>query len=247
MIEIDHLSWSSLKAFRKSPAHYLQYLRREVEPTDAMLLGSLIHCLILEPKTLNDKYYVMPKADRRTKEGKLVYEEALRAAGDKNVISEDLLSTAQNVATAFAREAKIQITNPEVKLEWTHHSGFKILSYVDAIEDNFFVELKSTKDADPKTFQRQAYYDGYIHQMALYNAGIREKFNMDLPGRLVAVETSAPYGVSVHHLEVELLHKVYQDVEAIISEFKEWYEEQPQVSYSAKSWNGIFTFDFKIL
>ncbi len=43
------LSYSALSAFGKSPNHLLRYWSKKFEPTSAMMLGSLIHKIILEP------------------------------------------------------------------------------------------------------------------------------------------------------------------------------------------------------
>ena len=49
----DHLSYSALTQFKKSPNHLLAYWEGKQTRTDAMLFGSLIHKIILEPETLS--------------------------------------------------------------------------------------------------------------------------------------------------------------------------------------------------
>jgi hypothetical protein len=66
----DYLSYSALKAFAKSPNHYLQYVNREFVETPAMVLGSALHCAVLEPNEYGKRYTIAPKFDRRTKAGK---------------------------------------------------------------------------------------------------------------------------------------------------------------------------------
>jgi hypothetical protein len=46
----SHLSYSSLKAFKKSPIDFINYKMGKKETTDAMLFGSMLHCLVLEPQ-----------------------------------------------------------------------------------------------------------------------------------------------------------------------------------------------------
>ena len=51
----DYLSYSALKAFAKSPNHYLQYVQREFQETNAMkrsldkeqILHSLTNCMAM--------------------------------------------------------------------------------------------------------------------------------------------------------------------------------------------------------
>ena len=69
----DYVSLSALKAFAKSPNHYIQYIHRKREPSTAMTLGSAIHCALLEPQELNKRYAFLPDINRRTKAGKEAY------------------------------------------------------------------------------------------------------------------------------------------------------------------------------
>ena len=66
------VSASHLHAIARSPYHYWsRYLdpnRKPVEPTAAMRLGSLVHCAVLEPDELSQRYSVC--GPRNTKAGK---------------------------------------------------------------------------------------------------------------------------------------------------------------------------------
>lgn len=50
------LSFSSLKQFAKSPEHFIRYKLREFKPSPAMKFGSLVHCVILEPDKVPERY-----------------------------------------------------------------------------------------------------------------------------------------------------------------------------------------------
>lgn len=54
-----HLSFSSLKAFRQSPRHFLRYKLRKFEPTKAMNEGSVIDILLTEPNKLSSKVLII--------------------------------------------------------------------------------------------------------------------------------------------------------------------------------------------
>jgi len=68
------LSSHGLMKLLKSPAHYKHALENRREPTDAMIFGTLVHLVILEPDSLS-QIYVSPVVDRRLKEGKAAYAE----------------------------------------------------------------------------------------------------------------------------------------------------------------------------
>lgn len=53
-----HLSFSSLKAFGKSPKHFIQYKLEKFEPTPAMKFGTLVHAAILEPDKFDNDFVV---------------------------------------------------------------------------------------------------------------------------------------------------------------------------------------------
>lgn len=75
------LNWSRLAAIARSPAHYRHALAHPVEPTPAMVLGTLAHLATLEADVYAATVLVAPaKPDGRTKLGKAA--QAGRAALD---------------------------------------------------------------------------------------------------------------------------------------------------------------------
>ena len=74
--DIPGISSHRLIAMQTSPAHcWRQYLdpdRKPEEPSDALKLGMLVHCLALNPHTFDDEFLVADY-DRRSKAGKARY------------------------------------------------------------------------------------------------------------------------------------------------------------------------------
>lgn len=58
-LAVDALSSSGLKLLARSPWHYSN--RVEIDPTPAMLRGTLAHCAVLEPDAMAQRYVVMPE------------------------------------------------------------------------------------------------------------------------------------------------------------------------------------------
>ena len=61
----------------KTPMHFLYESTHPKEDTPALAFGRATHKAILEPETFYDEFVEGIKVDRRTKEGKAVYEEFL--------------------------------------------------------------------------------------------------------------------------------------------------------------------------
>lgn len=79
---ITHLSFSRLKALAESPRELRAYLERDKEPTKAMIMGSLVDCLLFEPEKIEARYYVMPEIVAITKDGRIA-ENPLQTADGK--------------------------------------------------------------------------------------------------------------------------------------------------------------------
>jgi hypothetical protein len=59
------LSFSSMKEFSKSPAHFLHYKNKTRTPsTPAQAFGKLVHTMLLEPSEVAARYAVAPKVNR---------------------------------------------------------------------------------------------------------------------------------------------------------------------------------------
>ncbi|MEM2138821.1 MAG: hypothetical protein QXM96_01585, partial [Candidatus Woesearchaeota archaeon] len=72
------ISATDLKNFSKSPNvfYYKKYIEEKTQ-TESLLLGTALHCAILETNVFLDKYFLLPEIDKRTKIGKDLYNEIL--------------------------------------------------------------------------------------------------------------------------------------------------------------------------
>lgn len=170
-----HLSHSSLEAFIKSPAHFIQYKTRMKEKTPAMLFGQLFHCMVLEPDEVEERFAVAPNCDRRTKEGKAEYSAFLLECGSREIVSHSDFETAARMKEAvYANDASSwvldRITRTEVKVEW-NQGGFQWVGFQDGAGDGVLLDLKTIADADPRKVERAIRYEGYARQAAHYTIG----------------------------------------------------------------------------
>lgn len=196
------ISASGLKLFMRSPMHYWSaYLdpnRKPTKPTEAMKLGTAVHCAILEPEHFDSRYVVLPEdINLRTTEGKAL--KAAMIAGGAEVIDADDYARIKTMAANFraTKEAQDLFSQPhhvEVSI-FAEVNGVKCKCRPDLITDSFAstLDVKSTKDASKEEFGKSAWNLGYHIQSAFYRRVIREATGADTAFSFGCVESSAPY------------------------------------------------------
>lgn len=237
-----YLSYSSLSNFRKSPRHFIDYKLFGTDDTDSILLGKVLHCLVLEPQTFNDKYISAPECDRRTKEGKAIYAQFLEQAKDKTVVSNTIYSNAVEMAISVLSndQSKILIDNAlykEKRIDWERY-GFKFLSFLDGEGEDYVFDLKSMPDADPKKVQREILNRGLWMQGGMY----LEALEQDKDYYIIAVDKKG--NVSVHLLMKSLIDYGKSEFKRLCGDFEDCLSTNSWLkSYEYRSHNGIYPID----
>lgn len=203
------LSYSSLKEFRKSPRHFIKYLTEPYERTEAMILGSVVDCLTLEPEKFDKRFLVWEKFDRRSNDAKQKYSELLTSAQEnkQTLVTMETVEQAKRCVSALMDNEQSRILiegrrKVQVRLKWTDRdSRLPMIGYVDfdteAWGQGFIVDLKTATSADPDEFNRAAGKLDYQLQTGTYLSGYpRCFFKFPLMVFLV-VETDDPFNVSV--------------------------------------------------
>lgn len=226
------LSYSALKAFRKSPKHYMLYLTQPRVQTDAMLLGTVVECLTLEPDRFEKRFMVIPKLNLRTNDGKAERERLMILAQKQNLtlIDEETKELAEKCRTALmdhsvSRTIIEHKRHTQVKLAWNHKpTGIPMIGYVDfeskAWETDFIIDLKTTANADPDEFVKQAAKLDYHIQAGAYLDGYpRCKFTFPQMA-FVAVETDDPFNVSVFFCDNQYTDRARDEFHGSVNAFK---------------------------
>lgn len=139
-LTITHLSFTRLKNLAHSPKKLLKYLTQDYERTDAMVEGSLLDCLLFEPDMFDARFYAVEKPDRRTKEGKALWEAAQEAAGSRELISTEQLNAAKFLETSIRENSTVAfqgLLNPDF-FKFQVECSFKYKGFLH----------KGVKDAD---------------------------------------------------------------------------------------------------
>lgn len=200
---------TGLRALLVSPAHY-QALGYS-EQTPAQRFGTLVHTLTLEPHTVPDRYVAAPNVDRRTRDGKAEWAAFQEAAGAREIVDAETLSSATACATAIAAHRVGRLIRAASRIEepifWEDAvTGIRCKARPDAIAEygvTMAIDVKTTRDASPRGFQRAIATYGYHVQAAHYleacaAAGIEAR------GFLFAcVESAPPHHVAAYLLDAE--------------------------------------------
>lgn len=216
----DYLSYSQIKAFAKSPNHYLAYLTQQFAPSADMILGTAIHCHILEPDEFGTRYVVQPKVDKRTSAGK---EQAAQFEAELNgriALSPDDMGTIMKVHEQVmenepARQLLRNTMREVTKVDGIFGRRFKAIA--DVVGDGYVADVKSCKDASPEAFMRQAHNLEYHLQAAIYC----ELFEVDR-FYWIACETVAPYNVQVYIQDPVALFSARNRLAELLRKFDEW-------------------------
>ena len=204
-----------VRCFIDSPARYnalyVAHSDPKPEPTPDMILGTWVHCLVLEPAEWDARYAVQPqKWDRRKTEEKKAWQEWVESIGTREVIEWDSipkLNLAQNMATAV-RNSSLAMNylgdygEREISFRWQDkRSGLTLKVRLDNLEGNWIADLKTAADPSPKGFARAVVNHGYDIQAALY----LEAVNLWEPGQrhdfyFVCVGKTPPHDVWVHQM-----------------------------------------------
>jgi len=201
------LSYSSLKQFRKSPKHYIQYLTKPFAPSAEMMLGTLVHTLTLEPEEFEKRYmlYVKPTGTGSVAAKNNLIDIANQAK--RILITQEEVDTAKIIHQALMdhEQSRILIENRrkvEINLRWRHkETNLPLTGKIDfesrAWDTDFILDLKTSRDSDPDEFLKQAVKLDYHMQVGSYSDGYPRKFFKFPNFMFIVVETVEPYNVSV--------------------------------------------------
>lgn len=205
--EIKAVNWSSLRHMITSPLLYRWRIDNPEPPKTTFTLGSAIHCAILEPEKLDARYAVFDG----TRRGKAWDEWQAEHPGVES-LKPDEMARVQSVAHAVLshKEASriLRGGRAEEVTEWTDpETGIKCKGRLDYTRPDFIVDLKSSRDVDPRRFSRSAAEYSYHGQVSFYGDGatVAGKIPGDHPPYIVAMQSDEPFDVAVYELPQEVI------------------------------------------
>jgi hypothetical protein len=177
----------------RSPLHYLA---AEVESTSAIEKGSAVHSIVLGGRP------VVSWEEGRPRRGKDYDAFAADNPGAMILTASDYAKS-QAIASAVMRHDLAMTVlqgRREIPLDWSV-AGRACAGTIDVLSDTFVTELKCTVSAEPSKVMWQALRMGWFAQLPWYMDGA-EASGACAPttGYIVAVESAAPYAVTVNRL-----------------------------------------------
>lgn len=205
------ISASKLSQLRRSVTRYEYAQANKIESTDAMEFGRAFHCAILTPEIFESSYIVEPKIDKRTKEGKIAYEEFLKQSEGKELIAQKDYDTLRGMRDAC--HANVAITQllkkseKEVAMLW-YDDKILCKGKADILNANdvIIADIKTTDDCRPHAFRRTLAKYFYDRAAAFYLDGATQltgvKFELFA---YVVIEKEPPYDLGLYVLDRETI------------------------------------------
>lgn len=218
--KLEALSASGAKELLRSPAHYRYWKDNPKEPTAAMVFGTVVHALILEPDWPVGRIVSIKKENWTTKEGKIEKEQLQRLG--LPIISEQDFDRALRVREAVIGHDGVSEmldgTQREKNYQWTGYSAnVACKAGVDAVGPAGIIDIKTTIDASPDGFARRIRSLNYHLQAAHYIDGVSHVDGVMHSFTFIAVETSPPYAVACYQLDRNALSAGHATMDRIAS------------------------------
>lgn len=202
---ISAISSSLLKCIHRKTVRHA--LTEEFVETPQMLLGRVAHSLLLEPEAFEDEFSVLPKIDRRTKEGKAIYKAFEDKSINKTIITQETYDKAKEITRSVLGHdiARAMLAGGEGEYSYIiedEETGITRKCRPDYLNGEAVIDIKTTSDASYEGFAKQIGSLGYHLQAAFYldvlNKSEDKKFSEFY---FIAVENKAPYAVAVYKLD----------------------------------------------
>jgi hypothetical protein len=220
---------TALESLRKYNRMYVDLDPPEKRQTPEQLLGSVVHCLLLEPEAFDSIYCVRPDVDGRTVEGKKALAEFRSKQPGKMEISFDVHEKAKLMHAVLMQEDEVQSllagSVKERAILWdVEDLTFKckpdIFYPCEQLEFDWVIDYKTSSDPTPENWLPDTRFGpistyGYDLQGAHYTAGVVEYTNKPCRFGTIVQGTSDPFDVFLYDLTSRIPRGHGKRVEAI--------------------------------
>jgi hypothetical protein len=221
--KIDALNGSAIVHMRKSPMHYRYTADNPQPPTEAMILGTATHQLILEPDRVGDFAVWGEQESEKVRRGQ-VWEAFKAMHAGKLIVTKAQRDSMIGMAVAARKNVPVmKYANlkgeTEVVMVWDDKVyGRRMKGRIDKLiaKGHVIFDLKTTRDCGKYRFGGQAYTLGYHIKMAIYASGYRTLTNHEPKMVLGAIESKAPHESAVYRITTDILLQGYDDLNVLM-------------------------------
>ena len=244
---IKALSNSSLSVLKRSPTEFYKRFvtedpkeRMTVEESGAMILGSAVHMLALEPERFDAQYVVLdgpinksldpPKPYGRKTNAFDKWLDAEMKQQTRKVLVREEFAESLAIAKAFQAHptiAAIMASRAEKLFESEYAMEYEIGD--DKVEmkckidfvcpsERLIIDLKTTSDPSPYAWSWSAEDFGYHRQAAIYSDAMQAKYGEPFKFFFGVVRSKEPYEAAVYELDAESIQRGRSEYKALIKE-----------------------------
>jgi hypothetical protein len=251
---------SRLSRLRQSPAHLKAYMDEPPAETDALFLGKAIHTAVLEPDQLILRYTVAEQCVATKKDldrcanvgsffdcgaGWLCGVHRRQGTGQidtsRVVLKPDEFEMCEGIRDSMraSRSARSLLTGPgdaEFSVIW-HDSLTGVLCkgrfdrHSPTIAGGAIVDIKTTRDASERAFERSIFEHGYHRQAAMYLDAARVLGIAAEHFVILAVEKARPYAVAAYRLTDGAIDAGRQQITRLLRSYADCVEKNVWPAY----------------
>ena len=235
------LSFSSIKAYSQSPAHFVAYKKRQQHETPAMRFGTAVHMATLEPKEFENAYKVLT-----VRRGTAAYKALVEQHPNATWLSQseyDEVTRLRDAVLAHPVASQLLGDCTAFEQELTGNVlGLPFRGFADGVGPSYVVDLKTTQKGGPRDFTSDAYRQKYHVQGYIYTCLLSQALGRQIGEHwLIAVEKTSPYVVTCYKLTPEYLKRGQEELQKLVDSFRQW-DGTPN-GYDARTAFGHFTLD----
>lgn len=206
--EVDAVNHSLLKYIDISLKSFFWHKENKQKETDAMIFGTLIHCLILEKEKFDDRYIIIPDLDKRTK----AYKDIIEQHKDKIVVKQEDFELAKMMCDNVLNKKCFNLLTSdlveyETELYWRDDlTGLDCKGIADIFippnskfKNGMVVDIKTISSMNKFSL----YNYSYLTQAAFYCKGLKIIRDLkDYPAFcFIVIEKEAPYDCKFYILQ----------------------------------------------
>ena len=241
---IKALSNSSLSVLKRSPTEFhKRFVTGEMKgrESDAMLLGSAVHMLALEPERFDAEYVVLDGPINESKKPPGPYGRDTKAFQKwldaemmqqcRKVLVREEFAESLAIAKAFQSHPEImaimasraeKLFESEYSMEYEiGDDKVEMKCKIDFVcpSERLIIDLKTTSDPSPYAWSWSAEDFGYHRQAAIYSDAMEAKYGEPFRFLFGVVRSKEPYEAAVYELDAESIQRGRVEYEALIEEY----------------------------